>query len=164
MAAQTTTLATASKQADRGIVVERIFNAPREKVWRAFSDVKLLVQWWGGGNKLDVERFEFERGGHWRFIGRSGGETHGFEGRYREITPKDLISMTFDWDGMPGHVNVETITFEDLGDGRTKIVNTSLFHTAEEREFMFGAMAGEDGKSGLHDSYAALDRLLATLD
>jgi uncharacterized protein YndB with AHSA1/START domain len=164
MTTQTTTLATSSKKGDRQIVVERIFNASRENVWRAFSEPDLLAQCWGGGANLDIERFEFKRGGHWRFVGHSDGETHGFEGRYREITPKDLISMTFDWDGMPGHINVETITFEDLGDGRTKIINTSLFHTQEERDGMFGMMFGEDGKSGAHESYAALDRLLETLD
>ena len=163
MTVQTTTLATASKRGDREIVVERTFSAPREKVWRAYSDPALLAQWWGRGNRLDIERFEFERGGHWRFVEHADGETHGFEGRFREITPMDRIAQTFEWDGMPGYVSVETVDFHDLGDDRTRVVNTSLFHTEEEREFMFGAMFGEDGKSGLHESYAALDQLLATL-
>jgi uncharacterized protein YndB with AHSA1/START domain len=164
MTTQTTNFATAAKRGDREIVVERVFNAPREKVWRAFADPQLLAQWWGRGNKLDVERFEFERGGHWRFVEHADGESHGFEGRFREITPMDLIAQTFEWDGMPGYVSVESVTFEDLGDGRTKITSTSLFHTTDEREFMFGAMFGDDGKSGVHESYAALDRLLATID
>jgi uncharacterized protein YndB with AHSA1/START domain len=163
MTTQTTTLAKSSKKADRQIVVERVFNAPRERVWRAFSEPALVAQWWGRGNKLDVERFEFERGGHWRFVEHADGEATGFEGRFREITPMDLIEQTFEWDGMPGHASVDTAVFEDLGDGRTKVVSTSMFLTAEERDGMFGMMFGEDGKSGLHDSYAALDRLLATL-
>jgi uncharacterized protein YndB with AHSA1/START domain len=166
MTTQTTTLAKANKKDDRQIVVERVFNAPREKVWRAFSDPKLLAQWWGRGNRLDIERFEFERGGHWRFVEHSpenGGGTDGFEGRFREITPMDLIEQTFEWDGMPGHASVDTAVFEDAGDGRTKVTSTSLFLTAEERDGMFGMMFGMDGKGGLHDSYAALDRLLETL-
>jgi uncharacterized protein YndB with AHSA1/START domain len=164
MTTQTTTLAKTSKKADRQIVVERVFNAPREKVWRAFSEPKLVAQWWGRGNKLDVQRFEFERGGHWRFVEHADGESHGFEGRFREIDPMDLIEQTFEWDGMPGHASVDTAVFQDLGDGRTKVTSTSMFFTTEERDGMFGMMFGDDGKSGLHESYAALDRLLATLD
>jgi uncharacterized protein YndB with AHSA1/START domain len=75
----------------------------------------------------------------------------------------DLIEQTFEWDGMPGHANVETTVFEDLGDGRTRITTTSMFLTTEERDRMFGMMFGADGKSGAHESYAALDRLLETL-
>ncbi len=65
--------------------------------------------------------------------------------------------QTFEWDGMPGHVAVETVTFEDLGDGRTKLVTTSLFQTSEERN----GMMSSGMEQGLSDSYAALDRLLA---
>jgi uncharacterized protein YndB with AHSA1/START domain len=164
MTTQTGTLAKTGKKADRQIVVERVFNAPREKVWRAFSDPNLLAQWWGRGNKLVIERFEFERGGHWRFVEHADGESHGFEGRFREINPMDLIEQTFEWDGMPGHASVDSAAFEDLGDRRTKITTTSMFLTTEERDGMFGMMFGDDGKSGLHESYAALDRLLSTLD
>ncbi len=163
MATKTPEMAKAATRGEREIVVERVFNAPREKVWRAHSEPALVAQWWGGGNKLEIEQFEFARGGHWRFVSHADGENHGFEGRFREINPMDLIDQTFDWDGMPGHANVESSVFEDLGDGRTKITNTSMFMTAEERDGMFGMMFGEDGTSGAHESYAALDRLLETL-
>jgi uncharacterized protein YndB with AHSA1/START domain len=59
---------------------------------------------------------------------------------------------------MPGHVAVETVTLEDLGDGRTKVVNVTLFHTTEERD----GMLSSGMEKGLSQSYAALDRLLAT--
>ena len=65
--------------------------------------------------------------------------------------------QTFEWEGMPGHVAVETITFEDLGD-RTKITNVSLFHTTEERDGMLSSM-----ESGMNETYARLDELLARL-
>jgi uncharacterized protein YndB with AHSA1/START domain len=61
---------------------------------------------------------------------------HGFEGRYREVTPPERLVHTFEWDGMPGYVAVDTVTFEDLGDGRTKVITTSIFHTTEERDGM----------------------------
>jgi uncharacterized protein YndB with AHSA1/START domain len=75
------------------------------------------------------------------------------------VTPPARIVPTFEWDGMPGHVAIETVELEDLGDGRTKIVNVSLFHTTEERD----GMLQSGMEQGLNESYAALDRLLATL-
>ena len=150
--------ATVTLPADREIHVERIFNAPRERVWRAFIEADQLAQWWGRGNKVVVEKHEPHRGGHWRFVEHSpDGSTHGFEGRFREVTPPERLSYTFEWDGTPGHVIVETCTFIDLGDGRTKLVNESLFHTKEDRDGMM--QAGMEG--GMNESYAALDRLLA---
>ena len=148
--------ATYTKPSDREIRVERIFNASRDRVWRAYTDPALVAQWWGRGNKLVVERMEVERGGHWRYVEYAGGETHGFEGRYREVTPQERLVNTFEWDGMPGYPLVVTTEFEDLGDGRTKIVSTSLFYKTEERDGML--QAGMEG--GMNESYAALDRLL----
>jgi uncharacterized protein YndB with AHSA1/START domain len=142
---------------DREIRIERVFNAPRERVWRAFTDPKQVAQWWGRGNKLVVERMEVERGGHWRFVEHSPEGVHGFEGRYREVTPPERVVQTFEWDGMPGHVVVETVVLEDLGDGRTRVVNVSLFHTPEERD----GMLSSGMETGLNQSYEALDRLLA---
>lgn len=141
---------------EREIRIERIFDAPREKVWRAFTDPALVAQWWGRGNKLVIERMEVERGGHWKFVEHSPEGTHGFEGRYREVQKPERIVQTFEWDGMPGHVAVETVTLEDLGDGRTKVINTSLFHTTEERD----GMLHSGMEQGLSESYAALDRVL----
>jgi uncharacterized protein YndB with AHSA1/START domain len=88
---------------------------------------------------------------------------HGFEGRYREVVPPERIVRTFEWDGMPGYVSVETMTLEDLGDGRTKLVSISIFHTTEERDGMLGAMFGSGTEGGVDQSYAVLDRVLATL-
>src|SRR5262249_10594024 len=141
------------------IGIERIFNAPLAKVWKAYTDPKLLAQWWGRGNQLDIVKYEFEKGGHWRFVEHSRGETHGFEGRFREITPQKRIAMTFEWDGMPGYPAVSTAEFEDLGDGRTRMLATMQFYTPEERDGMLSS--GMEG--GMNQSYAALDALLAKL-
>ncbi len=75
------------------------------------------------------------------------------------MTPPERIVQTFEWDGMPGHVIVETATLEDLGDGRTKFVNASLFHTSEERD----GMLSSGMEQGLNESYAALDTVLAAM-
>ena len=145
---------------DREIHVVREFDAPRDRLWRAMTEPELIAQWWGRGNRLVIEKFEFERGGHWRFVEHSTEGVHGFEGRFREITPKDHVVQTFEWDGMPGHVIIEDMRLEDLPGGRTRIVNTSLFHTTEERDGMLNA--GMEG--GMNESYAALDRLLERMD
>ena len=146
-----------TKPSDREIRVERIFDASRERVWKAYTDPEQLAQWWGRGNKLDIVRYEFERGGHWRFVEHSDHGEHGFEGRFREVKPMDRLSMTFEWDGMPGYPVVSTAVFEDLGDGRTKVVSTLLFYTPEERDGM--VKSGMEG--GMAQSYAALDAFLA---
>jgi len=142
---------------DREVRIERIFNAPRERVWDAMTKPELVAQWWGRGNKLVIERMELKRGGHWRFVEHSDHGVHGFEGRYREIKPMERISMTFEWDGMPGYPAVSTAAFEDLGDGRTKVISTMQFFTPEERDGML--QSGMEG--GMNESYAALDALLA---
>jgi uncharacterized protein YndB with AHSA1/START domain len=151
--------ATITTPTDREIRIERIFNAPRDRVWRALTDPALVAQWWGRGKKLVIERMDVERGGHWRFVEHSPEGVHGFEGRYREVTPQERIVQTFEWDGMPGHVAIETLVLEDLGDERTRVVNTSLFHSTEERDGMLRSGMEE----GLNQSYAALDKVLASL-
>jgi uncharacterized protein YndB with AHSA1/START domain len=95
-------------------------------------------------------------GGSWRFVMREpDGSESGFRGTYREITPPERIVQTFEWEGMPGHVSVETAQFEDL-DGRTKLTTTSIFHTPEERDgFLASGMEG-----GLNETYSRFDEVL----
>jgi uncharacterized protein YndB with AHSA1/START domain len=144
---------------DREYRFERTFDAQRERVWRAMTEPELIAQWWGRGNRLVIERFEFERGGHWRFVEHSKDGPHGFEGRYREIVPIERIVSSFEWDGMPAHVLIQTMTFEQLADGRTKLVCGALFHTPSERDQMVQLGMEE----GTNQSYAALDRVLSQL-
>jgi uncharacterized protein YndB with AHSA1/START domain len=150
---------TVTTPTDREIRTERVFDAPRERVWRAMTDPTLVAQWWGRGNKLVIERLEVERGGRWRFVEHSPEGVHGFEGRFREVVPPERLVQTFEWDGMPGYVAVDTTTLEDLGDGRTKVVTVSLFHTTEERDGMLASGMEE----GMNETYARLDELLARL-
>lgn len=145
-----------ARSSDREIRIERVFNAPRPRVWRAFTEPELIAQWWGRGYEVVVERMEVERGGRWRFLVHTPRGVQGFEGRYREVTPPTRLVWTFEWDGMPGYVAVDTVIFDDLGDGRTKVITTSLFHTTEECD---GALRS-GMEEGVADSYAALDRLL----
>lgn len=148
-----TTITTPS---EREIVSERVFDAPRDLVFETFTDPELIPAWWGPrGSTTIVDKMEFEVGGAWRFVHRDvdGSET-GFRGTYREITPPERIVQTFEWEGMPGHVIVETAEFEDLGD-RTKITTRSLFHTTEERDGML-ASGMESGLTETHDRFTEL--------
>jgi len=141
---------------DREIRIERIVNAPRDRVWRAYTEPALIAQWWGRGNKLVIERMEPVRGGHWRYVEHGPNGVYGFEGRYREVSAPTRFVRSFEWDGMPAHVAIETVTMEDLGDGRTQVVITMQMHTPEERDgFLQSGMQG-----GMDAAFAALDRLV----
>ena len=152
--------ATITTPTDREIHIERVFDAPRDRVFAVYTDPELIPQWWGPRDTTTVvDEMDVKRGGRWRFVMRTpDGSESGFHGTYREVTPPERIVQTFEWEGMPGHVSVETATFEDLGD-RTKVTTTSIFHTTEERDGMLGS--GMEG--GLNETYARLDELLARL-
>jgi uncharacterized protein YndB with AHSA1/START domain len=152
--------ATVTTPTDREIQIERVFDAPRDQVFAAITDPGLIPEWWGPrGTTTIVDQMDVRPGGSWRFVVRNadGSET-AFRGTYRELTPPERIVQTFEWEGMPGHISVETATFEDLG-GRTKLTTTSLFHTPEERDGMLAS--GMEG--GMNETYARLDELLARL-
>lgn len=139
------------KEGDREIVAERIFNAPREKVYETMLDPELVPQWWGRRqDTTTVDKFDPREGGDWRFVTSGEDGEHAFRGTIRKLVPPETIEQTFEWEGMPGYVCVETATLEDLGDGRTKLVNVSLFHTTEERDGML-ASGMETGANELHD-------------
>ena len=151
--------ATVTTPKEREIHVERIFDAPRDRVWKAMTEPALLAQWWGRGNPLTIERYEFVKGGHWRFVEHSDHGDHGFEGRFREIAPPTRLVMTFEWDGMPGYVIINSMSLEELAGNRTRLASVSLFHTSEERDgFLQSGMEG-----GMNASYAALEDVLAKL-
>ena len=157
---QQATAATVTTPTDREIHIERIFDAPRDRVFAVYTDPGLIPEWWGPhGTTTAVDQMDVKPGGSWRYVIRnSDGSETGFRGTYREVTPPERIVQTFEWEGMPGHVSVDTATFEDLGE-RTKVVTTSIFHTTEERDGMLGS--GMEG--GMNETYARLDELLARL-
>jgi uncharacterized protein YndB with AHSA1/START domain len=146
-----------AKAGDREIHIERIFDAPRDKVFAAFTDPELIPRWWGPhGTTTIVEEMTVEAGGDWRFRTRSENGENVFRGTYREVSPPERLVQTFEWLGMPGHISVDSSTFEDLGE-RTKITTISQVHTPEERDGMVDA--GMEG--GLSESYERLDALFA---
>ncbi len=143
---------------DREIHVERVFDSPRERVFAAHTDPELIPQWWGPhGTTTIVEELDARTGGAWRFVSENpDGSRIVFRGIFREVTPPERIVQTFEWDGMPGYVSVDSATFEDLGE-QTKVVSTTIFYAAEERDGML-----ESGmEKGMNETFERLDELLA---
>jgi uncharacterized protein YndB with AHSA1/START domain len=143
---------------DREIRIEREFDAPRDRVFAAYTDPELIPQWWGPhGTTTIVDRMDVKTGGEWRFVSRDedGNET-AFRGAYREVSAPDRITQTFEWEGMPGYISVETAEFQDLGD-RTKVVTTSVFHFTEDRD----GMLSSGMEKGMNETFERLDALLA---
>ncbi len=120
---------------EREVVFIRVFDAPRELVWRACTDPKLIPEWWGPhGYTTTVETMDVQPEGKWRFIqhGPGGGE-FAFHGVYKTVTPPERLTYTFEWEGMPGRVVLEAVTFEEQN-GETKMTVTDEFQTAGYRD------------------------------
>lgn len=142
---------------EKTMVVTRVFDAPREVLFEAHTKCEHLEQWWGPrGYTLAACEMDFRPGGSYRFVHRDpDGEEYAFRGQYREIQPPDRLVYTFEWEGMPGHISVETGTFTEQ-DGKTKLTGTSVFDSVEDRDGMLQA-----GESGMRETW---DRLAEYVD
>ena len=153
---------TLTTPSDREIVMTREFDAPRELVFEAHTKCEHLEKWWGPRKyTLALCEMDFRPGGKYRFLhrGPDGVEEHGFRGEYREIVPPERIVWTFEYEGMPGHVSVDTLTLEDIGGGKTKLVAHSLFDSAEDRDGMLQSGMEE----GAGETWDRLAELLAEM-
>ena len=160
MSQKSSSASTLTLPSDREIVMERVFNAPREIVFKAYTDPNLIPRWWGPRKyTTTVDRMDVRVGGAWRFVQRdAAGNEYAFNGEYREIAPPGRLSYTFEFEGMPGHVLIETLTFAEQG-GKTKLTVTGSFQSAEDRDGMLHSGMEE----GANESYARLAELLETL-
>lgn len=143
------------------IEITREFEAPRELVFRAHTEPDLLVQWLGPRRlTMHVDRFEARDGGTWRYVHRDAdGSEYGFHGVFHGTPSLDGMVQTFEFEGAPGHVSLETLIFDDLG-GRTRVRNVSVYQSVEDRD----AMVESGMESGLNEGYERLDELLGLLD
>ncbi|MHC1754144.1 MAG: SRPBCC family protein [Methanosarcina sp.] len=119
------------------IVMTRVFDAPRELVFKACTDPNLIPQWWGPKYlTTTVDRMDVKQGGIWRFIHHDAdGNKYAFHGVYHEIMSPERLIYTFEFEPVPGHVSLETATFEEH-DGKTKLTDRSVFQTIEDRDGM----------------------------
>lgn len=153
-------LTTALIEADPNVPIIRTtrdFRATPEQLHRAHTEPELFARWVGPRNlttRIDV--WDARSGGSWRFRNIRGNEEYGFHGCFHEISPTRLV-QTFEFDGAPGQVALETLTFEDLGEGVTRLHAQSLCDSFENREaWLQSGMA-----VGVNEGYAKLDGMLS---
>ena len=164
MTSTTKNQATLDARAGRlDLIITREFDAPRELVFRAFTEADLFVQWMGP-RRLEIELVTFEprSGGSWRYINTdTDGSRFAFHGVFHEVLAPERIIQTFEFEGLPeaGHVTLETAYFEELPGGRTGYRGISVFQTMEDREGML--QSGMEG--GMNETYERLDELLARI-
>lgn len=142
------------------IRMTREFNAPRELVFKAMTDPTLIPRWWGQDDTpMTVDQMDVRKGGIWRYIQHdSDGNQWIFNGVYHEITAPERLIYTFEFEGMPGHVLLETVTLEERN-GKTLVTDASVFQSVEDRDGMLQA-GMEDGA---RESWDRLDTLLADI-
>ena len=138
--------------------ITREFDAPPEKVFRAHTDPELISRWLGPRrHEMRVDTWDCRTGGSYRYVHASNGNEFWFHGSFHEVRPGELIVQTFAFEGTPDAVALERLTFEDLGDGRTRLSGTSLVDSFEDRD----AFISSGMEQGLRESYERLDELLS---
>ncbi len=152
---------TVTTPSEREIVMTRTFDAPRELVFEAMSKAEHMREWWGPrGFTMPVCEMDFRVGGAYRFVQRGpDGDEYAFRGEFREIAPPERISWTFEFEGMPGNVSVDTIELTEE-DGRTTITSTSIFDSVAQRD----GMLQSGMESGAAETYDRLAELLEKLE
>jgi uncharacterized protein YndB with AHSA1/START domain len=142
------------------VIVTREFDAPRDLVFRAHTDPDLLVQWLGPRDlTTTIDRYEVRNGGTRRFVQTDAeGNRYGFHGVFHGDPSPDAIVQTFEFEGAPGHVCLQTVTLTEQGDG-TLMRAVVAFQSVGDRD----QMVASDMERGTRDSGDRLDELLAKL-
>ena len=142
------------------ITITRVFDAPRELVFKAFTDPKLVPQWFGPrGYSTTVDKMDARPGGLWRFVQRNEkGDEFAFRGVHHDVVAPERIVATFEFEGVPGHVLLQTVNFEALGQ-KTRLVEQLVFQSVADRD----GMVASGMQEGSHDSMDRMAEILANL-
>lgn len=139
--------------------IVREFEATPEQLFRVQTDPRLIEQWLGPREYgMRVEEYDVRAGGKYRYVNTDGeGNEFAFHGVFHSVDPAKLVIQTWEWEGMPGQATLERASYEDLGNGRTRLTTRTVFPSVEARDATV-----ENGMShGILDSHARLDELLA---
>lgn len=144
------------------IFIKREFDAPRELVFQAYTDPDVLVKWLGPKNlKMKIEKISTAAGEPWKFIhSDENGNEFGFHGVCHEFRAPEQLIRTFEFEGLPepGHVSLETATFEELPGGRSRVTSQSVFRSVEDRD----GMIASGMERGVNEGYERLDQWLSS--
>jgi uncharacterized protein YndB with AHSA1/START domain len=142
------------------LTITRVFDAPRELVFKAFTDPKLVAQWFGPREYTNtIDKFEVRPGGLWRIVQRNqSGEEFAFHGVHHDIVAPERMVATFEFEGVPGHVLLQTVNLEPLGQ-KTRLVEQLVFQSVADRD----GMVASGMQRGSDDSMDRMDEILATL-
>jgi len=140
------------------IDIEREFDAPVAAVFNAHRDPELVKQWLGpNGYDMQVERWDFVPQGGYRYVHVDpSGEAYAFNGTFHSVRENEFAIQTFEFEGYPDVVAIESIAFEDLGDGRTRIRIHSAYPTLEARD----GMIASNMEMGVREGFERLEALL----
>ena len=141
----------------QALSVVREFAATPELVFKIMNDPDLIPQWWGPRRLTTVvEKMELRPGGQWRFIQHdAAGHEFAFHGVYHEIAAPTRVVQTFEFEGFPGHVILETVTFTEQA-GKTIMTGNYVYQSVEDRD----GMLQSGMESGQRESYERLEELL----
>jgi len=142
------------------IDIRRTFKATPELLFRAHSEPDLLVRWLGPRKYTTIiDRYEVRDGGSWRYINKDdAGNEYAFHGVFHGPQTVDGMTQTFEFEGFPGHVSLDHMTFEQHGDETVIHVHT-VFQSVEARD----GMVASGMESGVNDGYDRLDELVASM-
>lgn len=142
------------------LTITREFDAPRELVFKAHTDPEMYAQWVGPhGMKMTIEHWDCREGGTFRYTHERDGHKYAFFGCYHEVAAPERFIGTFEFDGLPerGHVIMGKTSFEELPDGRSRVVHQSVFFSVADRD----GMVQSGMERGVNDGYEKLDAILA---
>jgi uncharacterized protein YndB with AHSA1/START domain len=144
-----------------GISIVRDFDHPVDAVYRAMTDPDLIGRWMGPRGYDNVELTNDARhAGTWTLVQRGpDGDQFAFRGVFHGDPSPDLTVRTFEWLGLPGHVSLETLRIEDLGDGRCRVHNSSVFLSTADRD----GMRDNGMDRGVREGFERLDEVLESL-
>jgi uncharacterized protein YndB with AHSA1/START domain len=139
------------------LISTTILDAPRELVFKAYTDPNLFVKWWGPRRyKNEIDKFDARPGGEWRVVQRGDdGSAHAFRGVHHDVVAPERICATFEYEGVPGHVALQTATFEPLGN-KTRLVAHMVFESVMDRD----GMVASGMQEGADESMERLAELL----
>jgi uncharacterized protein YndB with AHSA1/START domain len=139
------------------ILLTRDFAATPAQLFRAHTDPDLFARWQGpDGVELSIDVWDARTGGSWRYVVRHEDDEIGFHGCFHTVR-EDRIVQTFTWEGMPDGVSLDTVTFEEIEPGRTRVVTLGVVESFEIRD----AILSSGMEVGVNDGYARLDAMLA---